>query len=194
MKTYFSNLIPQILSYSKKLDSSSILTKHHWTVIDETNSEKTVFIFRQKDNQLLISRNGNVEKGTWELIDHNTLLIDTKTESRMFKHGFADSSVLALKVDGKTEYAFLIDEDVVPEAAKTLNGLLEYLENKYLIIKEKEVIKIQDKPKINIESQVTKQDPVESNINNDDTGLSNAMTFLILFIIIIAIILVYANN
>ncbi len=55
MKTYFSNLIPKLLSYSKKLDSSSLLTNHHWTVIDESLTEKTVFIFRPKDNQLLIS-------------------------------------------------------------------------------------------------------------------------------------------
>ncbi|WP_321319237.1 hypothetical protein [Labilibaculum sp.] len=135
-----------------------------------------------------------MEKGIWELVDHNTLLIDTKTESRMFKHGFADDSVLALKVDGKTEYAFLVDENIVPESAKTLDGLFTFLENKYVNFKEKESSKIMDKSHIDIEAPVLTQDHTERNTDDNDEGLSNAKTFLIVLFIIIALIVVYANN
>ena len=62
MKTFLLNIIPKIQKYSKKLDDISVLTGKNWVVIEEEHENKIVFIFREKNNQLLISENGKIEK------------------------------------------------------------------------------------------------------------------------------------
>jgi hypothetical protein len=60
MKTFLLDIIPRIQRYSQKLDNLTVLTNKHWVVIDEELKRKVVFIFREKDSQLLISENGKV--------------------------------------------------------------------------------------------------------------------------------------
>ena len=62
MKTFLLNIITKIQKYSKKLYDISVLTGKNWVVIEEENENKIVFIFREKNNQLLISENGKIEK------------------------------------------------------------------------------------------------------------------------------------
>lgn len=110
MKTYIADIIPKLQRFSQKLDNLTLLTNQHWVVLDELESSKTVFIFRS-NNELLISRNGKVEKAKWEYLGNNSILIDQKEASHLFKQGFFDENVLALKVDSKEEYAFLVNEN-----------------------------------------------------------------------------------
>ena len=67
MKTYIADIIPKLQRFSQKLDNLTLLTNQHWVVLDELESSKTVFIFRS-NNELLISRNGKVEKAKWEYL------------------------------------------------------------------------------------------------------------------------------
>src|SRR5690554_7964206 len=110
MKTYFANIIPKIKRYSEKLDNLTLLTNQHWVVIDELQNSKFVYIFRN-NQELLISQNGIVEKAKWEYLGNNSLLIERNSGSFLFRHGFFDSNVLALKIDGRDEYAFLVYEN-----------------------------------------------------------------------------------
>jgi hypothetical protein len=110
MKTFFSDIIPKIQLFSQKLDNLTLLTNQHWVMIDELNNDKIVYIFRT-NNELLLSKNGKVKKAEWEYLGNNSLLIDTKEESFLFKHGFFDENILALKIDNKNEYMFLINEN-----------------------------------------------------------------------------------
>lgn len=61
MKTFIADIIPRIQKYSQKLDNLTLLTNQHWVVVDEITNSKTVYIFRP-NNELLISKNGKVEK------------------------------------------------------------------------------------------------------------------------------------
>ena len=109
MRTYVADIIPKIQRFSEKLDNLTMLTNQHWVVLDELTQSKTVYIFR--DNaELLIATNGKVEKAKWEYLGQNSILIDLKEESFLFRHGFFDKNILALKVDSKDEYAVLINE------------------------------------------------------------------------------------
>jgi hypothetical protein len=110
MQTYIADIIPKLQKFSKKLDDLTLLTNQHWVVLDELTKAKNVYIFRS-NNELLISSNGKVEKGKWEYLGNNSLLIDRKDESFLFKHGFFDENVMALKIDGKEEYAIMINEN-----------------------------------------------------------------------------------
>ena len=131
MKTYISDIIPKIQKFSRKLDELTLLTNQHWVVVDEIENSKNVYIFRQ-NNELLISQNGKVEKAKWEYLGHNTLLIDRKNESFLFKHGFFDENILALKTDGKNEYAFLVNETKFETELNSIKDVAEFLNKKYI--------------------------------------------------------------
>jgi len=142
MKTYILDIIPKIQRFSQKLDNLSILLNKNWVILDEETSNKSVFIFREKNNQLLISTNGKIEKGNWEYLGNNSLLIDREYGSFLFKHGFIDDYILALKVDGKEEYALLVNEEWFEKKLKTIGKILEFLNDKYIEQKNSSIINI----------------------------------------------------
>lgn len=133
MRTYLADIIPKIKQFSEKLDNLTLLSNQHWVVIDELKTSKFVYIFRS-NAELLISQNGKVEKGKWEYLGNNSLLIERKNESYLFRHGFFDSNILALKVDGKNEFAFLVNENNYEGDLNSIEKVLDFLEKKYLKI------------------------------------------------------------
>lgn len=131
MKTYISDIIPKIQRYSQKLDNLTLLTNQHWVVIDDIISTKLVYIFRQ-NSELLISKNGRVIKAKWEYLGNNSLLIDNENESYLFKHGFFDENILALKIDSKDEYAFLVNETKYDNELNSVSNVIDFLNTKYI--------------------------------------------------------------
>jgi hypothetical protein len=131
MKTFISDIIPKIQRFSQKLDNLTLLTNQHWVVIDNISNNKNVYIFRN-NNDLLISQNGKVEKAKWEYLGNNSLLIDKRDESYLFKHGFFDENILALKVDSKDEYAFLINENKYDGELNSVERVIDFLTRKYI--------------------------------------------------------------
>ena len=131
MRTYISDIIPKIQKFSQKLDNLTLLTNQHWVVINEIDNAKNVYIFRP-NNELLISQNGKVEKAKWEYLGNNSLLIDRKDESYLFKHGFFDENILALKIDGRNEYAFFVNETKFDGELNSLENVYSFLNEKYI--------------------------------------------------------------
>jgi len=131
MKTYFTDIIPKLQRFSQKLDNLTLLTNQHWVVVDEITNSKNIYIFRV-NNELLISQNGKVEKAKWEYLGNNSLLIDKNNESFLFKHGFFDENILALKIDGKDEYAFLINENRYNGELNSIDKVVDFLNKKYI--------------------------------------------------------------
>lgn len=131
MKTFLADIFPKIQRFSEKLDNLTLLTNQHWVSIDDIFSIKTVYIFR-KNNELLISTNGKVEKAKWEHLGNKSLLIDKKEDSFLFKHGFFDENILALKVDSKEEYAIFVNENKYDGELNTIEGILNFLKEQYL--------------------------------------------------------------
>ena len=132
MKTFVADIVPKIQKYSQKLDNLTLLTNQHWVVLDELGKSKTVYIFRQT-NELLISTDGIVEKAKWEYLGQNSILIDLKDQSYLFRHGFFDENVLALKIDSKEEYAVLINESKYLGELNTISAVLDFLSKNYLV-------------------------------------------------------------
>ncbi len=131
MKTFLSDLIPKIQRYSKHLDDLTLLTNQHWVVIDEVKNSKLVYIFRG-NNELLISKDGKVEKGKWEILLNNSILLETNDGNYLMKHGFFDENILALKIDGKLDYALLVNENNINGEFNSAKEVFDYLENKYV--------------------------------------------------------------
>ena len=131
MKTFFADISPKIQRYSQKLDDLTKLTNQHWVSLGDINQTKRVFIFRA-NSQLLISDNGIVEKGSWEYLGNQSILLETKAESYLLKHGFFDENVIALKLDSTESYAFFINETKFHGELNKIEDILKFLEKKYL--------------------------------------------------------------
>ena len=131
MRTFILDIIPKIQKFSKKLDSISVLTNKHWIYLNEESESRITYIFREKENQLLISENGIIEKANWEYLGNNSLIIDTKSGSYLYKHGFVDDKILALKIDGKEEYAILVNEEIFENNLKTIQIFEKFLKTNY---------------------------------------------------------------
>lgn len=130
MKTYISDIIPKIQKFSQKLDNITLLTNQHWVVLDQQQEIKTVYIFRS-NGELLISSNGKVNKAKWEYLDNNSLLIDRLDGVFLFRHGFVDDNILALKVDGKNEYALFVSEQKFKSELNSIATINLFLETNY---------------------------------------------------------------
>lgn len=131
MRTFIADIIPKIQRFSQRLDDLTKLTNQHWVSLGDIEQTKRVYIFRA-NNQLLISDNGIVEKGSWEYLGNNSLLLETKNESYLLKHGFLDENVIALKLDSTNSYAFFVNETKYHSELNSIVDVINFLENKYL--------------------------------------------------------------
>jgi hypothetical protein len=182
MQTFIADIIPQLQRFSKKLDDLTLLTNQHWVVLDELENAKNVYIFRS-NNELLISSNGKVEKGKWEYLGNNSLLIDRKDDSYLFKHGFFDENVMALKIDGKEEYAFLVNENRFDGELNSKEKVLQFLSNRYLNLIPSEVPKIE----VKITPKTKEEIEREIKMENQSNLLVGFAAFLIIFTIILVL-------
>jgi len=131
MRAFIADIVPKISKFSQRLDDLTKLTNQHWVSIGDIAQSKRVFIFRA-NCQLLISENGIVEKGLWEYLGNQSLLIETIKESYLFKHGFFDENVIALKLDSTERYVFFVNESKFHRELNSIDDILKFLENKYL--------------------------------------------------------------
>lgn len=145
MKTYLSDVIPAIRRQSKKLNDVTVLQNVHWRLVDEGSGSRVVYIFRDQ-NELLISKNGEVEKGRWEYLGKDSLLIEIASKAYLFKQGFYNDYVLGLKKDGINEYAVLINEEKVEKEVKSIEDL-QYVKNLLGSAKIADTNEVQYKPK-----------------------------------------------
>jgi len=131
MRTFVADIIPRIQRFSKRLDDLTKLTNQHWVSLGDIDQAKRVYIFRA-NNKLLISENGRVEKGSWEYLGNQSLLLETKDESFLLKHGFFDENVIALKLDSTDNYAFFVNETKYNGELNNIADIIRFLDNKYL--------------------------------------------------------------
>jgi hypothetical protein len=132
MRTFISDIIPRLQRFSKKLDSTSVLTNKNWVLLNDEADKKVVYIFGEKDNLLRVVENGRIRKGKWDYLGNNSIELDVDNEPLLFKHAFLDEQLLALKLDGTSEYALLVNEPYYDNFINTIQKLNLFLEDTYL--------------------------------------------------------------
>lgn len=131
MKAYLADIIPKIKKFSKKLEDLVKLEDHHWVSLNDIEEGKKVYIFRS-NNQLLISQNGKVEKGSWEYLGNESILLETNSVNYLLKHGFFDENILTLKIDSTEDYLVFVNESRFGKELNNVNDVLAFLEINYL--------------------------------------------------------------
>ncbi|MGB0864441.1 MAG: hypothetical protein ACPG19_06585 [Saprospiraceae bacterium] len=130
MVLHLKEYVNKLKKYSQQLDNFAILTDQPWITNFEIPSERCVYIFRQKDNELITSKNGNVTKGKWDYLPSmKSLLIEIGEETKLYNQGFFDNSVMILRKDGTDEHQLFVNENKVES---TIERLLQNIERNYL--------------------------------------------------------------
>src|SRR5690606_19048325 len=65
-------------------------------------------------------------------LGNKSILIDKVSESFLFKHGFFDENILALKVDSSEEYAVFVNENKYEGELNSILKVYDFLTQKYL--------------------------------------------------------------
>jgi hypothetical protein len=131
METNLSVLIPRVRKLSQKFDNTSLILSHHWVFVDKINSKKKLYIFR-KNKELLISEDGQVDIASWRYLGKNTLLVENNTVKNLYKHGFFDQNLIAIKIRDDENYSFFVDEEKFDHGLNSENKIAKYLYDKYL--------------------------------------------------------------
>lgn len=122
MIDYIATLLPRIQQFSKGLNDTAIFADVPWAFIDE-DGDKVTYIFR-RNNELLVSKKGDVTTGHWEYLPvMQSLLIEHAGRKRMYNQGFVDNVVMALRKDGTEELFLLANQQALPDLSAV--GYLE---------------------------------------------------------------------
>lgn len=127
MIEYLKNILPRISHFSKTLDKEEVFINKPWVYLDEENNNHGYLFHR--DKRLIMSFNGKVTIGSWELLPHGKLLIDRCTDKILLENMFIDDALMVLKKSGSKDESFvLINESVIPDL-----DALKYLKHKETI-------------------------------------------------------------
>lgn len=115
MRLYLKMLVDELRHHSISLKKQSILVNKPWTMIDEEN-EMQRLIF-ESNNQLVISKNGQVQMGSWDYYpEAKSILINRVTDRILLNEAFIDKGVMILKMDGTQNRFFVFaNENLVPD-------------------------------------------------------------------------------
>jgi hypothetical protein len=116
MREFLRNIIPRIQKYSKGLDKIEVFVDktEPWIYVDdEGNQHQYIFM---RDKRLIMSYNGIVKTGTWELLPTNQLLINRVNDEIILEHLFVNKDLLILKKTGRNDNPFiLINKVEIPD-------------------------------------------------------------------------------
>jgi hypothetical protein len=133
MKTYVLDIIPKLKKHSLKLDELTNLVDYNWVMYNEDLESKKIYIFRKK-NELLVSTDGRVEKGNWEYINNECILIDIFSKSFLLRLEFIDETYLILKSDIKRNdagYTIFVNESKSQKMLNSIEDIQEYFSDMY---------------------------------------------------------------
>lgn len=120
-------VIDRIQSINLKA-SKQHLIKKNWVLLKEAEEEKQVYIF-QKDQTLLIAHDGDVIKGRWEEVGDNSLMIEFDNKSTLYQPSYESESIFILKVNGKEQYLYLVEEKLYEEGYRSVDMINNCIKN-----------------------------------------------------------------
>lgn len=131
MITHVKEYVDRIKYHVKSLEDISLLTDHPWLNVNYQDGIRCIYVFRRKNNELLISINGEVKKGQWDYIPSmKSVVIEFNGETKLYNQGYVDGkdgSIMVLKKDGTEDWELFVNEN---KLKSTIEKLLEEVENR----------------------------------------------------------------
>lgn len=130
MKNLFKGIVSTTMSLGEKFENYTLLVDKVWFLINSDHNEsKTTYIFRSKNEELLISNNGNIKKGKWEYIKtSNCLLLDIDGVSKLFQVLYIREHYLVFQNDYNPALFVFVNESYYRNKYAKLSGkILDYV-------------------------------------------------------------------
>jgi hypothetical protein len=121
MEQYIKNIIPNIKQYGKLLSQKEVFINKTWLLVNNGN-DFIQYTFK-KNYELIISLNGDVIKGKWEILTQNKILIDSTNGTVQLENLFLNQDIIILLKPSLNEELFILINE---EAIKDKNPL-DYL-------------------------------------------------------------------
>jgi hypothetical protein len=115
MPTYLQSLVQRLKQHSKSLSDTAGFMEIPWAFIDE-GGVKVTYIFRRQGD-ILVSRQGEVTRGTWEYLPQiQSLLIQAQGKERIYNQALLlESAIMVLRKDGTDELFALANPEKIPD-------------------------------------------------------------------------------
>ncbi|MBQ2979815.1 MAG: hypothetical protein IJE18_06880 [Bacteroidaceae bacterium] len=129
MKSFITTFFQKNNISKTDIKINNFLCNKTWYIFNE-DTRKEIYIFRE-NNELVIAVDGKVTRGKWEYIAENhSVIIDADGKSVMLHPTFIDNNIFVLQLDGKNEFAFLIEESkVLNSPFRKLSDIYSYFDN-----------------------------------------------------------------
>ncbi|MDP2413838.1 hypothetical protein [Daejeonella sp.] len=166
MQEFINNLIPRLKNLSKTLDQVEVFVDKAWVYTDENNNIHEYTFLR--DQRLIVSFNGQIQKGKWELLPTGKLLLDIAHENMMLEKAFINKAILVLKKNGMDDQPFILfDIKKIPDG-----NITSYLEM------------LAENPMLHLEDETS--GPKESFDYFDVTVVVISFIFIVILILVLA--------
>lgn len=118
------------------------LTNYNWTLLNNTAHQEITYIFR-KNGELLVSKDGNIERCQYEfIIDNNSILITDKDKTEIYNvlvlqddffmlNKYSSEEILYFA--NKTKFQNFVKEEILRQAERSRNGEDEVIEEEVVI-------------------------------------------------------------
>lgn len=118
------------------------LTNYNWTLLNNTAYQEITYIFR-KNGELLVSKDGNIERCQYEfIIDNNSILITDKDKTEIYNvlvlqddffmlNKYSSEEILYFA--NKTKFQNFVKEEILRQAERSRNGEDEVIEEEVVI-------------------------------------------------------------
>jgi hypothetical protein len=122
---FINNIIPRLRRIALNIEIKEALVDKIWEIFDDPlNVHDYQFL---RDKRLIMTHNGDVKIGSWEILPGNRLLIERGNEVPInLLYDFSTHGIILMKKAGNNEIPFLLyDKNIIPDG-----NIIGYLEKK----------------------------------------------------------------
>lgn len=114
MEHYIKSIIPNIKQYGMMLSQKEYFVNKTWLLINDS-SDLVQYTFK-KNSELILSVNGDVQKGKWELLSSTKILLESPSGGVQLENLFFNKDIIVLLKPSLIEELFvLINEEVIKD-------------------------------------------------------------------------------
>lgn len=127
---FVNNIIPRLRTFANNIAFEEALVDKIWVIYDDPDNLHDYQFLR--DNRLIMTHNGDVQIGHWEILPGRRLLINRGSQGPInLLFDFSIYGLVIMKKVGNNESPFILfDNNVVPDG--NIIGYLDELENNRL--------------------------------------------------------------
>lgn len=169
MEAIYDKLITKSKDKLHDIIDTTDLTEISWYKINENGTSDIKYIFKNSDNELIVSAKGNVKILKWEYLKNDkSIIIREEKNIQLYNKAFLCKDYIVLKKDSVNEYLLLISQEKNKELQQ----------NKY-ISEPTEPIQVESINNDFIDSKLTNSKPLLNSMRKETEAMYFGISLLV---------------